>query len=417
MSFAFNVFSEIDPLRTVLVHRPGEELLSLSPHNLERLLFDDIPYLEVAQDEHDAFTRMLAGEGVEVRYLIDLAVEALEADADARSAFIRRYLDESGVFGESIKELASAHLHSISDTRALVERCIAGIRLQDIDLDAVDSRSLADADSIDHCRRSGIVVDPIPNLYFTRDTFSVIGHGVSLNSMRTKTRRRESLFADTIFASHPAYKDAARFYESKEDASIEGGDILVLSRDTLAIGISERTQAAAIDKLAKRLLLSDDAQSFKRILAFMLPHRRAFMHLDTVFTQADRDIFTVHPGILGMLEVYEIRRGATGALSISRLEDSLDAILARGLGLDAVRLIKCGGDDPISADREQWNDGANTLAVRPGTVFVYQRNRVTNEILCKAGLNLLEIPSSELSRGRGGPHCMSMAFWRDSAQD
>lgn len=414
MSFALNVFSEIDPLRTVLVHRPGEELLSLSPHNLDRLLFDDIPYLDVAREEHDAFARMLADEGVEVLYLTDLVSEALDAFPGSKNAFIERYLKEADVFGAAIKELVSAYLHAIPSTRGLVEACIAGIRLNDIDLDGTALSTLADSVMADRCRRTGIVVDPIPNLYFTRDTFSVIGHGVSLNSMRTKTRKRESLFGDTLFAHHPRYAATRHFYESSLSASIEGGDILVLSSDTLAIGISERTQSGAIDRLARKLLC-DESQGFSRILAFMLPHTRAFMHLDTVFTQADRDTFTVHPGILGTLEVYEIVRGRDGAPAITHLEDSLEAILARGLRLDGVRLIECGGGDPISADREQWNDGANTLAVRPGTIFVYQRNRVTNEILYKAGLNLLEIPSSELSRGRGGPHCMSMAFWRDSA--
>jgi len=417
MPFALNTFSEIDPLRTVLLHRPGAELLSLSPHNLDRLLFDDIPYLEVAQEEHDAFARMLADEGVEVLYLIDLVAEALSAGTEVKEAFIARYLDECGLSGDNLKELVAEHLRSLDSMRALVGACVAGIRLKDLDFSTLCISSLADAVSYRRCMESGIVVDPIPNLYFTRDTFSVIGHGVSLNSMRTKTRRRESLFGDTVFAHHPRYKDAVHLYESGMPAAIEGGDILVLSHDTLAIGISERTQPAAIDALAKRLLLSAGEQGFSRILAFMLPHTRAFMHLDTVFTQADRDVFTVHPGILGVLEVYEIVRGPRGSLSITHLEDSLDAILARGLALDGVHLIKCGGDDPISADREQWNDGANTLAVRPGTIFVYQRNRVTNEILYQAGLNLLEIPSSELSRGRGGPHCMSMAFWRDSASN
>lgn len=416
MSFALNTFSEIDQLRTVLLHRPGEELLSLSPRNLERLLFDDIPYLEVAQEEHDAFAKMLSDEGVEVLYLVDLVAEALDAVPSAKRALIDRYLNESGLWGDGVIEAVRSYLLSRPDSRSLVEACIAGVRLNDLDIPAISPSSLADAVTLEQCRETGIVVDPIPNLYFTRDTFSVIGHAVSINSMRSQTRRRETLFADILFGCHPRYKGTEMLFDGSSASSMEGGDILVLSQDTLAIGISERTDAASIDTLARNLLDSEKT-AFKRILAFALPHTRAFMHLDTVFTQADRDIFTVHPGILGTLEVYEISLGAGGALGIDHLEDSLDAILARGLSLDGVRLIKCGGGDPISADREQWNDGANTLAVRPGTVFVYQRNRVTNEILYKAGLNLLEIPSSELSRGRGGPHCMSMALWRDSAVD
>ena len=414
MPHTLNIFSEIDPLRTVLLHRPGEELLSLSPHNLGRLLFDDIPFLEVAQAEHDAFAGMLADEGVEVLYLVDLVCESLDAAPSAKRAFVDRYLDESGLSGEAIASACRDYLFSLPTTRALVDACIAGIRLNDLDISAIDASSLADAVSLERSRETGIVIDPIPNLYFTRDTFSVIGHAVSINSMRSRTRRRETLFSDMVFGYNPRLKGTRLLFDGSSGSALEGGDILVLSKDTLAIGISERTDAASIDLLTRNIFAAPDT-TFSRILAFSLPHTRAFMHLDTVFTQVDRDTFTVHPGILGTLEVYEITRGKGGELSIVHHEDSLDSILARGLSLDGVRLIECGGGDPISADREQWNDGANTLAVRPGSVFVYQRNRVTNEILYKAGLDLHEIPSSELSRGRGGPHCMSMAFWRESA--
>ena len=178
--------------------------------------------------------------------------------------------------------------------------------------------------------------------------------------------------------------------------------------------MSERTEAAGIDLLAHELLWGEMPSGIERVYAFSIPRKRTFMHLDTVFTQVDVDTFTVHPGILGTLRVFELTRGRReGDVRIRQMEGDLDNILARALGLPAVRLIKCGGGDPIAAAREQWNDGSNTLAVEPGKVFVYQRNSVTNDILYKAGIQLLEVPSAELSRGRGGPHCMSMAFWRD----
>ena len=189
----------------------------------------------------------------------------------------------------------------------------------------------------------------------------------------------------------------------------------MLGPDVIGVGISERTSPAAIDELAARLLWGEPESGVARVFAFSIPHKRSFMHLDTVFTQVDVDTFTVHPGILGTLVVFELTRGAReGEVGIRCLDGSLDEILARALGLDSVRLIKCGGEDPIASVREQWNDGSNTLAVAPGRVLVYQRNAVTNDILSREGIELLEIPSAELSRGRGGPHCMSMAFWRDA---
>ena len=393
MAGGLHVHSEIGELRRVMLHRPAGELLNLSPDTLGPLLFDDIPFLRVAQEEHDAFAGMLRQEGVEVVYLEDLVAEALDAHPEARRAFCERWLDESGVDGAGVRSAVSELLDSLPPST---------------------HASLADLMALSAGRMGELVIDPIPNVYFTRDTFSVIGQGVSHNRMWSATRRRESIFGDFLFAYHPDYAGTPSWYSSDQPYHIEGGDILVLSAECVGIGISERTQAAGIDALAKRLLWAEPDSGVRRVLAFSLPHKRSFMHLDTVFTQADVDIFTVHPAILGTLTVFELTRGArVGEVSIRQLDQTLDAILARALGLDGVRLIKCGGDDAIAAAREQWNDGSNTLAVRPGTVMVYQRNTVTNDILCREGLNLLEVPSAELSRGRGGPHCMSMAFWRE----
>ena len=414
MPEGLHVHSEIGELRSVMLHRPAGELLNLSPDSLGPLLFDDIPFLQVAQAEHDQFARMLADEGVCVLYLEDLVAEALDAHPEARGEFCRRWLDESGVDGAGVRRAVAELLDTLPTSRALVDKCMEGVRADELDLTPSAHASLADLMALTAGRMGELVVDPIPNVYFTRDTFSVIGAGVSHNRMWSATRRRESIFGDFVFKYHPSYAGTPSWYESGLPYHVEGGDILVLSRECVAIGISERTQAAAIDALGKRLLWGEPDSGVRRVLAFSLPHKRSFMHLDTVFTQADVDTFTVHPGILGTLTVFELTRGPReGEVSIRQLEGTLDAILAQALGLGHVRLIKCGGEDAIAAAREQWNDGSNTLAVRPGTVFVYQRNSVTNEILYREGLTLLEIPSAELSRGRGGPHCMSMAFWRD----
>ena len=414
MPLGLHVHSEIGPLRKVMLHRPAGELLNLSPDSLGPLLFDDIPFLRVAQEEHDQFARMLAQEGAEVVYLEDLVAEALDAHPETRQAFCEHWLDESGIDGAGVRRAVAELLDAQPTSRALVDKCIEGVRADELDLSLSRHSSLSDLMALTAGRMGELVADPIPNVYFTRDTFSVIGQGVSHNRMWSATRRRESIFGDWVFRYHPDYAGTPSWYASDMPYHIEGGDILVLSADCVGVGISERTQAAGIDALGARLLWGEPDSGVRRVLAFSLPHKRSFMHLDTVFTQADVDTFTVHPGILGTLTVFELTRGAcAGEVSIRQLDGTLDAILAQALRLSSVRLIKCGGDDPIAAAREQWNDGSNTLAVRPGTVFVYQRNSVTNEILYKEGLNLLEIPSAELSRGRGGPHCMSMAFWRD----
>jgi arginine deiminase len=254
----------------------------------------------------------------------------------------------------------------------------------------------------------------MPNLYFTRDPFATVGTGISLNHMRTVTRQRETLFAKYIFAHHEDYRDSeVKFwYDRTDDYSIEGGDVLVLSDKVLAIGISQRTDAAAIDVFARKLFA--DGQSFEVILAFDIPKSRAYMHLDTVFTMVDHDKFTIHPEIEGPLNVYSIRKKNSGNLSILKETMELREVLAKYLELEKVTLIRCGGKRGIDAGREQWNDGSNTLAIAPGEVIVYSRNHITNRLLEDQGIKLHVMPSSELSRGRGGPRCMSMPLIREN---
>lgn len=406
---ALNVTSEIGRLKTVLLHRPGEEIENLTPELLDRLLFDDIPYLKIAREEHDAFTQTLKDAGVEVLYLEILTAETIATSKEIKESFINEFIDEAGVKSEHLKEALIAYFNSFSDDKTMVDKMMAGIRKEE--LKGYHRESLYDQVNNEY----PFVCDPMPNLYFTRDPFATIGHGITLNHMRTDTRNRETLFAKYIFTHHPRFKDKdiPFWFNRNENTSLEGGDELILSKDVLAVGISQRTDSASVEKLAKKLLYSKDT-TFKNVLAFKIPSSRAFMHLDTVFTQVDYDKFTVHPGIVGPLEVFALTKDPEndGELIVTEEFDTLENILKKYLNRE-ITLIKCGGGDEIVAAREQWNDGSNTLAIAPGEVVVYSRNYVTNEILEKQGIKLHVIPSSELSRGRGGPRCMSMPLVRE----
>lgn len=397
--------SEIGRLRRVMLHRPGGELENLMPEYLERLLFDDIPYLREAQREHDAFADCLRGQGVEVVYLSDLVAESI-TDGEVRRDLLRQFLDEADLRSPRLRESLEDYLGALPD-REMIAAMMAGVRksqlrregvrLGDYLLDAGDDYPFA--------------VDPLPNLYFTRDPFATIGTGVSIHKMHTPTRNRETLFGKFIFQHHPVYKNAPQWYDRGETSSLEGGDILVLSPQVLAVGISQRTQEDSIDALAETVL--SRSKTFKKVLAFNIPKTRSFMHLDTVFTMVDYDKFTVHPNILKEITVFVMELDEGGKMSIRQEDGRLEDILKEHLELDAVKLIPCGQGSEIDAAREQWSDGSNTLAIAPGEVVVYSRNYVTNRSLEEAGVRIHEIPSAELSRGRGGPRCMSMPLWRD----
>ena len=397
--------SEIGRLRKVMLHRPGLELENLMPEYLERLLFDDIPYLKDAQREHDAFADCLRQQGVEVVYLADLVVQSLTG-REVREDLIRQFLDESGVTDHRSRELLEDYLERMDD-RKMVDTMMAGVRkaqlrgsggkLGDYLTNLEDDYPFA--------------VDPMPNLYFTRDPFATIGTGVSIHKMHTPTRNRETLFGKFIFEHHPEYRNAPRWYDRGETSSLEGGDILVLSPQVLAVGISQRTREDSIDTLAEAVLSYDG--TFRKVLAFNIPKTRSFMHLDTVFTMVDRDKFTVHPNILSSITVFVMELDENRKMKIRQEDGRLEDILKEHLHLDRATLIPCGQGSEIDAAREQWSDGSNTLAIAPGEVVVYSRNYVTNRALEEAGIRIHTIPSAELSRGRGGPRCMSMPLWRD----
>lgn len=399
------VTSEIKPLKKVLLHRPGLELENLTPEYLDRLLFDDIPYLEVAQQEHDAFAQVLRNNGVEVVYLHELAAQVME-DEEVKEKFIKQFIEEAGIKNTEAKESVYNFLKSIKDNEELIRKTMSGINKNE--LPQINKKSLSDYVEEDY----PFIADPMPNLYFTRDPFASIGNSISLNKMYSVTRNRETIYSDYIFRYHPDYKDTQRVYDRSFDYHIEGGDILNLTEKVLAIGISQRTEAKAIEKIANRIFFETEDNKIETILAFKIPKSRAYMHLDTVFTQVDYDKFTIHPQIQGPLEIFEISKGENKTLNLIQEEMTLQEILSKHLNCD-VKLIQCGGGDYVISQREQWNDGSNTLCIKPGEVVVYSRNYVTNQILKEHGITIHVIPSSELSRGRGGPRCMSMPLERE----
>lgn len=406
---AIQVKSEIGKLNKVLLHRPGQELEHLVPGDLERLLFDDIPYLKAAQSEHDLFADIMRGQGVEVVYLEDLTAEVLKCNVEIKKQFISEFIDEGIKTHETVKNKILSHLMDIPDEKELVMKLMSGVRA-----DEIKRRTRGPLVELLN-KKSQFLLDPIPNLYFTRDPFACIGNGVSLNRMYSRTRRRETIFGKYILKYHPDFADKVPFYYDRTlPYSIEGGDVLNLSNKVLAIGISQRTTAEAIEELAYSIF-ADENTEIEKIVALDIPAIRAYMHLDTVFTQVDYDKFTIHPGVLRTLRVFEIRRDEKkGKLDVKEKRQTLEEILSSNLELDKVTLIQCGGKDMIASEREQWNDGSNTLCIEPGKVIVYDRNYVTNQILRENGIEVLEMASSELSRGRGGPRCMSMPLVREN---
>ena len=407
MSSPIHVYSEIGKLKTVMLHRPGKELENLAPDILHRMLIDDIPYLKIAQEEHDAFAHVLRQQGIKVLYLEDLLAESL-TDEKVRRAFLDQLLDESSIKKQDpLHQLLLNYLQELP-TKEMVKTVIAGIRKSAIHN---STPSLADlAEDPDH----PFYLDPMPNVYFTRDQQAAIGSGMTINRMTFRARRRESLFMETILKNHPDFKNATipvwrdRYHHGR----LEGGDELVLNNHVLAVGISQRTSATAITDFAHNLF---GHSSYDTILAIKIPHNHAMMHLDTVFTMINYDQFTVHPFILdkaGKIDIYVLQPDDHNGVKITEKND-LVQVLKENLHLSELNLIPTGGGDPIAAPREQWNDGSNTLAIAPGEVVTYDRNYVSNDLLRKHGIIVHEIRSSELSRGRGGPRCMSCPLIRE----
>lgn len=407
VKYPVHVTSEIGKLKTVLLHRPGKEVENLTPEFLHRLLFDDIPYLPAIQKEHDFFASTLRNREIEVLYLDQLLAEALYS-REIRDKFVDQILMESNMYGDDFYELKD-YLLSFKSID-LIHKVMAGILKRDV--------RKAEPTHLHEMLESHypFYLDPMPNLYFTRDPAAVIGNGVTINRMREKARRRESIFIEYIVRYHPEFsKQQIPVWANRNfEFSMEGGDELVISPETICIGVSSRTTSRAIERMAYNLFAGQ--RQIKEIIAIEIPKIRAFMHLDTVFTMVDRDKFTIHPAALGAegeMNIFAIEKGdETDPLKITR-RTSLVKTLKEALKLQEIDFIPCGGKDEIASAREQWNDGSNTLAIAPGVVVTYDRNYVSNAILREHGVEVIEILSSELSRGRGGPRCMSMPLYRE----
>lgn len=407
MTSPIHVNSEIGKLKTVLLKRPGKEVENITPDIMYRLLFDDIPYLPTIQKEHDEFAQALRNNGVEVLYLENLAAEAIDAGG-VKETFLDKMLSESNIKSAQVRTALKEYLISMA-TLDMVEKIMAGVRTNEIN---VQSCALIDISADDEYP---FYMDPMPNLYFTRDPAASMGDGLTINKMTFEARQRESMFMEVIMQHHPRFANqGAQVWRNRNHQDrMEGGDELILSDKVLAIGISQRTSAQSIEELAIELFAKHSG--FEKVLAIKIPHNHAMMHLDTVFTMIDYDKFTIHPGIQGqggMVDTYIVEPDGHQGVKMTHQTD-LEKVLKEALGVPELVLIPCGGGDAIVAPREQWNDGSNTLAIAPGVVITYDRNYVSNENLRSYGVKVIEVPSSELSRGRGGPRCMSMPLVRE----
>ena len=397
-------YSEIGTLKKVLLHRPGAELEALTPDTLGKLLFEDIPFLSVAQKEHDAFAKLLEDNGTEVVYIVDEAAKVM-ADPRIKQEFIDEFLRLSRINSKGMRAALTVYLMGM-DNKKMIETVIAGIKRSVIKTEKATSLM----DLIEG--EDPFVSEPMPNLFMPRDPAACVGDGIAICNMFTDARRREALILRYIYKYNRdfANEEDKLWYDLRDPMSIEGGDISVLNKEVVAVGLSPRTSITGAETFARNLLQNSE---FKRILAFNLPKFSAFSHLDTVFTMVDYDKFTIHPEIEGPMEVFEISLNDKGELKFTAMKDELNKVLAKELGLPAVNRIRCGGNNILVSQREQWNDGSNTLCIAPGKVVTSDRNYVTNELLEKNGLEVLTVSLSELSRGKGGPRCMACPVVRE----
>ena len=392
------VDSEVGRLRSVLLHRPGPELNRLTPRNNDQLLFDAVPWVHRAQDEHDAFAGVLRERGVEVLLLADLLAEALE-DGGARAAGIRAAVDELRL-GTELADALQVHLSGVS-AAVLAGVLTAGMTFEE--LPAVGDPTLVERMHHPH----DFAVDPLPNLLFTRDSSVWIGDRVTIPSLAMPARQRETSLTDLIYAHHPRFAGTGRAYGA-HSAPVEGGDVLLLGPGVVAVGVGERTTPAGAESLARSVLADGLAHT---VLAVPIAQNRASMHLDTVCTMVDADAVVMYPAIRDTLRAYPLTPGPFDGVRVAGPVPFLDAA-AEAMGIAKLRVIDTGLD-PVTAEREQWDDGNNTLAIAPGVVVAYERNVETNARLAHAGIEVLAISGSELGSGRGGPRCMSCPLHRD----